>query len=55
MNFIKEKIINFWSNPEPYVYIHCIGELIHDDFDWFAKTDKLLKQSSYTRKMSFHR
>ena len=51
MNFIKEKIINFWSNPEPYlyihrpepyVYIHSIGELIHDDFDWFAKTDKLL-------------
>ena len=29
MNFIKEKIINFWSNPELYVYIHRIGELIY--------------------------
>ena len=29
MNFITEKIINAWSNPEPYVYIHRIGELIH--------------------------
>ena len=48
MNFIKEKIINFWSNPDPYVYIHRIGELIHvkkikyNHFNWFAKTDKLL-------------
>ena len=48
MNFIKEKIINFWSNLEPYVYIHRIGELIHvkktkyNHFNWFAETDKLL-------------
>jgi|APSaa5957512535_1039671.scaffolds.fasta_scaffold27830_4 hypothetical protein len=47
MNFIKEKIINFWSNPEPYVYIHRIGELIHvkktkyNHFNWFAETDNL--------------
>jgi len=47
MNFITEKIINFWSNPEPYVYIHRIGELIHvkktkyNHFNWFAETDNL--------------
>jgi len=48
MNFIKEKIINFYNNDKSYVYIHRIGELIHvkktkyNHFNWFAETDKLL-------------